>query len=294
MDCVGELATIENRLGRAGGPFAPRDSGFCPPDFPILGLPILTRSAALLTLLLQDGTVDLELTSSVVALDPALAFGSLQLANLERNGEGEIWQLPLAVVAAGCDRLLAMVNGALKVETNYDCATSERFRQLYLRCVQRACIAELVSNQLGNANPKRSYLAALLFGLPGTSSPTGPRIPALSVVVDSPWQGSLPESALCAVGSSAMAAGKRNPMAASVLISAAVLELPNTDSAESFESIQRLADSPLWESWSECPMRERQQLLRQGCKVAKWAAANAPRLSPWEFLTRLHRHKSWE
>ena len=291
MDCVGELATIENRLGRAGGPFAPRDSGFCPPDFPILGLPILTRSAALLTLLLQDGTVDLELTSSVVALDPALAFGSLQLANLERNGEGEIWQLPLAVVAAGCDRLLAMVNGALKVETNYDCATSERFRQLYLRCVQRACIAELVSNQLGNANPKRSYLAALLYGLPGTSSPTGLRNLAPSLAMGSSWQTT---SAWYSGANSAMTAGERNPMAASVLISAAVLELPNTDSAESFESIQRLADSPLWESWSEFPMRERQQLLRQGCKVAKWAAANAPRLSPWEFLTRLHRHKSWE
>jgi HDOD domain len=293
MDCVGELATIENRLGRAGGPLALRDSGLCPPDFPILGLPILTRSAALLTLLLQDGTVDLELTSSVVALDPALAFGSLQLANLERNGQGGIWQLPLAVVAAGCDRLLAMVNGALKVETNYDCATSERFRQLYLRCVQRACIAELLTNHLGSANPKRSYLAALLFGLPGMSSSAGPRIPALSVAVGAPWQGSLPESALWEVGSSAMAAGKRTPMAASVLLAAAVLELPNSDSAEACKHTQQLADSALWQSWSD-PMDERRQLLRQGCKVAKWAAANAPRLSPWEFLARLHRHKSWE
>lgn len=293
MDCVGELATIENRLGRAGGQLGLRDSRLCPPDFPILGLPILTRSAALLRLLLQDGTVDLELTSSVVALDPALAFGSLQLANLERNGEGEIWQLPLAVVAAGCDRLLAMVNGALKVETHYDCATSERFRQLYLRCVQRACIAELVTNRLGNVNPKRSYLAALLFGLPGTSGPAGPRTPALSVAMGSAWQSSLADSGL-SVASSAMNARERNPMAASVLLAAAVLELPSSDGAEPCQPMQRLADSALWESWGECPMCERRQLLQQGCKVAKWAAANAPRLSPWEFLTRLHRHKSWE
>ena len=72
MDCVGEQTTIDNRLGRAGGLAALRDSRLCQPDLPILGLPILTRSAALLTLLLQDGTVDLELTSSVVALDPEI------------------------------------------------------------------------------------------------------------------------------------------------------------------------------------------------------------------------------
>ncbi len=71
----------------------------------------------------------------MVALDPGLALGTLQLANLERNGDGEIWQLPLAVVAAGCDRLLAMVNCALQVESSYDCGTGARFRQLYLRCV---------------------------------------------------------------------------------------------------------------------------------------------------------------
>ncbi len=294
MDCVSELATIDNRLGRAGGRLALHDSRLCPPDFPVLGLPILNRSAALLRLLLQDGTVDLELTSSVVALDPALAFGSLQLANLERNGDGEIWQLPLAVVAAGCDRLLAMVNSALKVETNYDCATSERFRQLYLRCVQRACIAELVTSRLGNVNPKRSYLAALLFGLPGTSSPTDPRTAALSVSIGSTWQSTLPDRVLSAVASSAMTAGHRNPIAASVLIAAAVLELPSGDNAESCKPVQQLADSALWESWADCSMCERRQLLRQGCKVAQWAAANVPRLSPWDFLARLHRHKSWE
>ncbi len=189
MDCVAELTTIENRLGRAGGPVALHDPSLCRPDFLVLGLPVLTRSAALLTLLLQDGTVDLELTSSVVALDPALAFGTLRVANQERNGEGEVWQLPLAVVAAGCDRLLAMVNGALKVETNYDCATSERLRQMYLRCVQRACIAELLTTLLGNANPKRSYVAGLLFGLPGISRPVAASIPA--------WRSNSAEGVCC-------------------------------------------------------------------------------------------------
>src|SRR5208337_5609490 len=129
MDCVGEQTTIDNRLGRAGGLAALRDSRLCQPDLPILGLPILSRSAALLTLLLQDGTVDLELTSSVVGLDPGLAFGILQAANLERNGDGEIWQFPLAVVAAGCDRLLTMVNCAPKVESSYPFSAGAKFRQ---------------------------------------------------------------------------------------------------------------------------------------------------------------------
>ncbi len=294
MDCVGELTTNENRLGRAGGPVALRDSCLCQPDRPILGLPILTRSAALLRLLLQDGAVDLELTTSVVALDPALAFGALQVANLERNGEGEIWQLPLAVVTAGCDRLLAMVNCALKVESSYDCGTSEKLRQLYLRCVQRACIAELLTSVLGNANPKQSYVAGLLFGLPGMSNLAGPRTPALSVVLGSVLFDNLSEALLAAVAGPLSTVGERDPLAASVLIASGVLELPEGEPPESSPQIQRLAASPLWESWDERHVRERYQLLRQGCKLARWAAANAPRLSPWEFMARLHRHKSWE
>src|SRR5271167_4709965 len=101
MDCVGELTTIDNRLGRAGGLSVLCDSGLCPPDRPIPHLPVLARSAALLKLLLQDGAVDLELTASVIALDPGLALETLQAASLESHGEDQIWQLPLAVVAAG-------------------------------------------------------------------------------------------------------------------------------------------------------------------------------------------------
>src|SRR5271157_860744 len=294
MDCVGEETTIDNRLGRAGGLAALRDSRLCQPDFPILGFPILTRSAALLTLLLQDGTVDLELTSSVVALDPGLAFGTLQMANLERSGQDEIWQVPLAVVAAGCERLLEMVNCALKVESSYDCATSARLRQLYVRCVQRACIAELLTNLLGNANPKQSYVAGLLFGLPGMPPLEDPRNPALFVALQSALPGSLPADVLTAVAGQSANAKERNPVAASVLIANALLALPEGANPESSEHIQRLASNPLWESWDECPMRERRQLLWQGCKLARWAAANAPRLSPWEFTARLHRRKSWE
>ena len=54
---------------------------------PAVLLPLRTHSASLLTLLFQDGAVDLELANSVVALDPGLAFATLQLANRDRCGE---------------------------------------------------------------------------------------------------------------------------------------------------------------------------------------------------------------
>jgi hypothetical protein len=296
MDCAAEPTTIENRLGRAGGLATSRDPCLCPPDLPILWLPILTRSAALLTLLLQDGTVDLELTSSVVALDPGLAFGTLQVANLERNGEGEIWQFPLAVVAAGCDRLLKMVNCAFKVESSFACGTSAGLRQLYVRCVQRACIAELLTKLLGGANPKQSYVAGLFLGLPGVLDPPSPTSSGFSVALKSALWGSLPADILTAVAgpSTNPEERPRNPLAASVLIANALLELPECETPESSEQVQSLAASPLWESWEECSMRERRRLLGQGRGLGKWAAANAPRLSPWEFTARLQRHKSWE
>jgi hypothetical protein len=287
MDCVAGQTTIENRLGRAGGLGALRDSGLCPSQLPIPGFPILTRSAALLTLLLQDGTVDLELASSVIALDPGLAFGTLQVANLERNGEGQVWQLPLAVVAAGCDRLLMVVNMAMKVESSYDCGTSARLRQLYLRCVQRACIAELLTSLRGSADPKRSYVAGLLFCLPGMLGRKHAINPALSSKVlgalpDNLWIGSATTGEEC------------DPIATSVLLANGVLELPEGEKLESSWQTQRLAESALWGSGDESTTRERCKLISQGCKLAKWAEANASRLSPWDFLSRLHRHKSWE
>ena len=262
MDYAGERTTIVNRLGRAGGLSALRALCLCLPDLPILRHPILSRSAALLTLLLQDGSVDLELTSSVIALDPGLALGTLQIANLERNDDGEIWQFPLAVVAAGCDRLLTMVNCAPKVESSYGFGTSAKFRQLYLRCVQWACIAELLASLLGNTHPPQSYVAGLLSGLSDTKG------------ANSPTAGS--------------------PLAASVLLADGLLEISCGENPESSPHVQHLAASPLWECWDGCSTRERCRILAQGNRLGKWVAANAPRLSPWEFMARLHRRRSWE
>ena len=103
----------------------------------LLCLPILTRSALLTDLLLQDGTVDLELVSSVVALDPGLAFTTLQLGNRDRRDQEEIiWQFPLAVVASGQERLMQAVNQAPKIESY----SSTRIRSQG-NGVRRACEA---------------------------------------------------------------------------------------------------------------------------------------------------------
>jgi HDOD domain len=290
MDCAVEQTTIENRLGRTGGLAALCGSSLCPPDLPTFALPILSRSGALLSLLLQDGTVDLELTSAVVALDPGLALGTLQLANLERNGDGEIWQLPLAVVAAGCDRLLAMVNSALRVESSYDCGTGARFRQLYLRGVERACIAEWLTHVLGAGSPMPAYVAGLLSGLPRMASLADAKSPELLRC-----EMEIPPGARCSAGAAPLGrmAGC-TPLAASVLLADRVLELPGREITESSPQLQKLAACTLWEAWDSCRMQDRCRLLMQGEKLGRWVAANAPRLSPWDFMARLHRRKSWE
>ncbi len=263
MDYAGERTTIETRLGRAGGLSAPLSPRLCQPGAPIFIFPILSRSAALLTLLLQDGTVDLELTSSVVGLDPGVAFGTLQAANLERNGDGEIWQFPLAVVAGGCDRLQTMVNCAPRVESSYAFGAGANFRQLYLRCVQQACIAEFLASLLDNINPKHAYVVGLLSSLPGMDGPISPT-----------------------------AGG--DPIAACVLLADELLEISTGEIPEASPQLERLAASPLWECWDGGSTRERCRILAQGSRLGKWVAANAQRLSPWEFMARLHRRRSWD
>ncbi len=294
MDCVGELTTIDNRLGRAGGPFVLRDSCLCQPDLPLPHLPVLARSAALLKLLLQDGAVDLELTSSVIALDPGLALATLQAASRENHGAVGIWQLPLAVVAAGCEQLLAIADCALKVESSFDCATSRKLRQLYLRCVQQACIAQMLTGILGGANPKQSYVAGLLFGLPGVLNPADAGDAELASTLRAVLPGSLPADEWTLGASSSAAMEEHQPVAASVQIADQVLELPEAGTPQYSELTQALAKSPLWQSWDDCNPPQPCRILVQAARLGKWAAANAPRLSPWEFMARFDRHKSWE
>jgi len=291
MDCVGEQTTNENRLGRAGGLGARRGSCLCPPAISPLGLPILARSAALLSLLLQDGTVDLELTSTVIALDPGMAFGTLLAANLERNGNGEIWQFPLAVVAAGCGRLQAMLNGAFKVESSYDCSTSAKFRRLYLRGVQRACIAEWLAAQLRNADPRQSYVAGLLCGLPRAASHAGAGPLDGVAAKESGWSLS---ALLIAAGNPSCGLAEFVPAVVSVWLADGLLKFSDCEVTESSAQVKELAASPHWRSEEAFSTGERCRLLAQAARLGRWVAANAPRLSPWDFMARLHRHRSWE
>src|ERR1035441_7969629 len=90
MDSAARPATLDHRSSYADGLTLLRGPDCESSVLPLLCLPILTRSASLLNLLLQDGAVDLELTSSVVALDPGLAFTTLQLANRESREEDEV------------------------------------------------------------------------------------------------------------------------------------------------------------------------------------------------------------
>lgn len=294
MDCLGELTTIDNRLGRAGSPSVRGDSALCHLSFAVAPAPILARSAALLILLLQDGTVDLELTSSVVALDPGLAWGTLQAASLESHDQDEIWQLPLAVVASGCGWLLALADGAPKVESSFDCATSRKLRQLYLRCVQRACIAAMLTSVLGGADPKRSYVSGLLFGLPDGLRLRDASNSERSTEWGGALHGVLADTVSTPVAASSARMARPTSVAASVFVANQLLDLPEAGSVEHFHRARNLAESPLWESWDGCSLPQRFRLLEQGGTLGKWVAANAPRLSPWEFMARLHRHKSWE
>ena len=165
MHSAAQPAPLDHRSWTGDGISLPHESE-CD-GLPPLCLPILARSASLLNLLLQDAAVDLELTTSVVALDPGLAFTALQLANRERRREDElIWQFPLAVVAGGQLSLLQAVNQAPTIESCSSTKIRAQLRQLWVRSVVRSCLARILSQQLGGVNPRQAFLAGLLFELP--------------------------------------------------------------------------------------------------------------------------------
>jgi hypothetical protein len=52
--------------------------------------------------------------------------------------------------------------------------------------------------------------------------------------------------------------------------------------------------NPAWQVWGETSTLQRDRLLDRCCKLARWAAANAAGMNPWEFTARLERSKGWE
>ena len=303
MHTAAHPVPIDNPKGRADQPPRQRDTG----DFPCANLqmfvPILTRSGALLTLLLQDGIVDLELTSSVVALDPGLAFCTLQLANLEARGEAEVvWDFPSAVVGSGCDRLLQLLNRAPRVESSFARATGAKLRQCCSRAVMRACVAELLAKRLGNGDPRQSYLTGLLFELPEILGMAGfAHSTPLRAALQAAMRGCLPDEVFTAITAAQHRDkntdgqyGANRGMAATVLLADSLLGAKQPEISQQACLMERLAPGPLWTSGDPISVGERHRLLGDCCEMAKWSANNLPRLAPWEFTARLQRRKSWE
>jgi hypothetical protein len=290
MHSAAHPATLDQRSWTADG-------------LPLLCLPILTRSASLLCLLLQDGAVDLELTSSVVALDPGLGFTALQLANRGRRDEDKaIWQFPLAVVAGGQHRLLQAVNQAPKVESYSSIRTRTELRQLWVRAVVRACLARVLSQQAGGGNPRQAFLGGLLFELPTLVELAFPCSRAAQLELQAASRESLPPEIDAAIAQARRHTRAhtyteeqaQSSLSASLLLAELLLECMAREPSQGSAKSRDLAASSVWHCWEETSQCQRHRLLDGCCALAKWAAANAPTMNPWEFIARLERSKGWE
>lgn len=258
-------------------------------------LPLLTRSVSLLTLLLQDGAVDVELASAAIALDPGLAFGTLQLANRDRaEGDDPIWQLPLAVVAAGREALLQLLQRAPRIECSGNAAKQTRLCRLVTNAVARAAAAHLLARELGNSMPRKSYLSGLLFELPAIVRLAAPAISQAALL--STMCHTLP-AAMVRAAMARMADDEQeppgDPLLGIVLIADAVLAA-EAEPASLTAALEELADSPLWHCWPATGAGQRNFLLGRCCEMANWAKANLHGLDPWEFMARLERRNPWE
>ncbi len=315
MNSAIQPATPDHPLWTGDDPALPRDPDFDGPPF--LRLPILARSASLLSLLLQESSVDLELTSAVVALDPGLAFTTLQLANCEgRDGDEALWQFPLALVAGGQRRLLQAVNRAPKIEAYSSTKTRARLGQLWMRAIVRASVAFDLSKQMGGANSRQAFLAALLFELPGLVELAFPSSAEAQLGLQATARASLPLEITTAIGhardhihphtgadsdlhlhSHSCPNSEDSPqtsLGASLLLAELLLRSTLHGPLPSPGSWVGLTSNPAWQCWEETSMEQRHRRLDRCWQLARWAAANAPEMNPWEFTARLERSKGWE
>ncbi len=269
-----------------------RDPGGDGSALPAVVLPLLARSAGMLRLLFQDGTVDLELASSVVGLDPGLAFGTLQLANRDRIGDSNpVWLFPLAVVAAGRDPMLRLVSGAPRIEPGYRTPLC----RLYHDAVLRACVAQFLSRELGNCDPRKSFLAGLLLELPALlrAASSGKLISPASLL--SAMCGALPSAVVTAALAGPATVDRYDPLTAIGGVARIAGSLVASIAAYHGDvPLEKLAVGPLWRFWDETEAGLRSCLLGHCLQLAKWVSANWYRMDPWEFMARLERCKSWE
>jgi len=258
------------------------------PSFALEFVPaVLTRSVALLRLLLQDGAIDLELASCVVALDPGLAFAVLQLANAGSDPLATpVWQLPSALVAAGREALQSVLQCAPRVESAG--MLSGRLATLTCNAVVRASIAQLLARELGCSNPRKSFLAGLLLETPEMIAVSQPRRAVDRTRLLAAMLASLPAPVVNAAMSGKHAMKNvPDPLTAITLLSQA-LRCKALDGT----ALDVMA-ARYWCCWPECTASRREMLMERCLELARWAGENLYRLEPWDFLSRLERRCPW-
>jgi hypothetical protein len=267
-----------------------QDEGYpsCDDGAPLM-LPLQDRSAALLNLLLEDGAVDLELASAVVGLDPGLAFGTLQLANRDRGDwKALIWELPLAVVAAGRDGLQELLQRAPRFTRPPKTQDPLRSSDPAVNGVARASAARLLAKELGSCNPRKAFLSGLLFELPCLARTVSASSDISRLTLLSAMCHALPVGMVKAamVGANFMDEdASSDPLLAISLIAEALLQVPKDDFSGA--TLEGLANRQLWWSCGEADIRQRRLLLHRSLEIAHWSASNLYRLDPWKFMARL-------
>jgi len=252
-------------------------------------LPVLTRSVVLLKLLLQNEAIDLELASSIVALDPGLAFAVLQLANLERDTrESPIWQIPSALVAAGQEALETLLDHAPRLESPTG-RLKDRLSALAQKSVMRACVAHWLARELRGCDARQSFLCGLLLSVPRMVALVHARCPDYRAGLMAAMARSLPAVLVRAslAGRHAAGEGSKRPLATS-LIAEALLGREQSAGGAAAAAVEA------WNCWPEVDGNGRHALLESGSEMACWARANWLRLEPWELMSRLERRRPWE
>ena len=278
-------ATVQNQSG--GLPLWSEPSASRVFDF---RLPILARSVALLRVLLQDGIVDLELVSSVIALDPGLTYRVLQLANRDLPDDRDrIWQLPLAIVTAGRENLDELLDEAWQIEF----VDSERSvaQSLITEAVLRAALAQALACELASCSPRKCFLSGLLFELPALVTFSDPvRIDSHAMLLSDMCH-SLPVAIVrAALAEIASKAGPTDSMSAIVLIAQELLQAGRLGDL----SLEDLAGQPFWRPWSSLPMLQRRKILYRCSAIMAWVSKNLYHVHPWEFMAQLENQIACE
>jgi hypothetical protein len=206
------------------------------------------------------------------------------------------------VVAGGQHRLLQTVNQAPKIESYSSTKIRAELRQLWVRAVVRACLARVLSQQVGGGNPRQAFLAGLLLELPALVELTFPSCPLSQLGLQAAWRESLPPEIAAAIGQARdcdhvhapSKDGPQSSLAASIRLAELLLGCTMHESSPRLGKGRELASNSVWQCWQETSLRQRHLLLDRCCELARWAAAHAPGMNPWEFTARLERSKGWE